>query len=202
MATYQGTQQRTLVVDREAQMHNSQISERYQRLKNAEEQQFAEFTQQTVYATTYAPERPAPVQQPQVPEYTHTRVDSPLFTVETLEKTLQRNEMAYAPAQVEVPAQQPVVEAAATVEMQPTYSLTSAAKKAIAAVAAAVTVMITMIGINSHMLATQASQIAAQEAMNAAARQELALIQEGISVATSEEAIAAWAMDHGMVKAN
>jgi hypothetical protein len=207
MATYQENNQRTLVVDREAQEHNAQISERYQRLKNAEEQQFAEFSNQGVYATTYAPERSAPVQQPtqqpQVPQYGHTRVESPLFTVETLERTWQRNETAYMPAQPEViPQPQTIVEQTAKAEVQPTYSLTSAAKKMIAAVSVAVTVMMTMIGINSHVLRTQELQIAAQEASNAAARAELVRIQNDISVNSSEEAIGTWAQANGMVKGN
>ena len=196
MATYQVTQQRTLVVDREAEKHNAQISERYQRLKNAEEQQFAEFTQERAYTATYTPEFNAPVQQPQVPEYAHTRVDSPLFTVETLERTLQRTETAYAPVQ------QPTVEAAVVAEMQPTYSLTSMAKKAIVAASAVTVALLSVICVNSSILRTQAKAIAEQEAMNAAARVELARIQNDISVATSEEAIAAWATENGMVKAD
>ena len=195
MATYQANQQKTLVIDREAQMHNAQIGERYQRLKNAEEQQFAEFVGKNVYATTYAP-----VQTPQTPEVTHTRVDSTLFTVETLDRTLQRATTAYAPAQVEIPVQQPKVEQAQVAEMQPTYALTSMAKKAIAVASVAVVAMMTMIGINSYALRLQATQIAAQEASNAAARSELMRIQNDISVATSEEAIAQWAMQNGMVK--
>ena len=207
MATYQENNQRTLVVDREAQVHNAQISERYQRLKNAEEQQFAEFTEQGVYATTYAPERSAPVQQPtqqpQAPQYGHTRVESPLFTVETLERTWQRNETAYMPTRVEMPPQQQTaVQESTKAEVQPTYSLTAAAKKAIAAVSVAATVMMTMIGINSYALRAQAMQIAAQEASNAAARAELVRIQNEINFESSEEVIAQWATENGMVKGN
>lgn len=201
MATFTETIQKTTVapaVDRAAQLHNAQIRERYMRLKNAEEVQFAEMQPRvTASSATYAPERinETVEQTPVVTEFTHTPVTSPLFTVETLEKTL-------ANAQVEIPVVAPVqtVQAEKTAEAQ--YSLTSTAKKVIAAFATTVTVMMATICINTQVIKNNDAQIANLERQNVEMAMQNAELSARIAEARSEESIRAFAEAHGMVKAD
>ena len=93
----------------DAALHNALIKERYEKLKNAEATQLAEsiseaerapYAAPRAAASVLAPERPektAPAFTAPVPERTplgnevvHTKVDSPLFTPETLDRTIQR----------------------------------------------------------------------------------------------------------------
>jgi len=98
----------------------------------------------------------------------------------------------YTPVQP-VPTQQ---ESAA----EATFSLTSAAKKAIAIFASAATVMMTMICVNTHLINAREAEIARLEASNASARARLTQIREDIEYYSSEEVIRQWAEENGLVQ--
>ncbi|MBQ8319958.1 MAG: hypothetical protein IJX81_03665 [Clostridia bacterium] len=197
------TTQQTPVVDAAAALHNAQINERYLRLKNAVDEQFEEarVDATTPRASVLAPERPAEVIAPDVErvEYGHTRVESPLFTAETLDRTLQRNAEVAATYAPEMPAYAPVEALAVQTE---SYSLTSAAKKLIAAFVGTVTVMLSVIGINSRIISNNELKIAAVQAQNAEVVAQIEELRAQIEIAESEEAIAEFAQANGMVKGN
>jgi hypothetical protein len=197
MATVTETKTAPVVTDAAA-VHNAGINERYQRLKNAIDEQFEEAKAQAVTprASTLTPERP--VEMPtQTVEYGHTRVDSELFTAETLDRTLQRSAQTYAAPEVEAPVAPPVAEIA------PTYSLNmSAVKKAVAVFGATVTVMLSLIGVNTQIIAATEARIAGIEQKNAELVAEIAELEERIAYERSEEVVAAWAQENGMVKGN
>ena len=202
MATFTESTQKTTyapVVDRAAELHNAQIKERYLRLKNAEEAQFAEIQPQTAARAVLAPERPAETveQTPTVTEFTHTRVSSPLFTVETLDKTI-------AAAQTEIPVitPAPVQTAQAEAVQEAQYSLTSAAKKVIAAFATTVTVMVATICINTQIIKSNDAKIAMLERQNVEMAMENAELSARIAEARSEETIREFAESRGMIKAD
>ena len=123
MATLMDTQtMRNFTADKEAELHNAQINERYKRLQNAEADQFA---QKTVSETTYArtsvltPEAPAlentriTEQTPFVTEFVREKVETPVVA-DTIE-------VAQVQAPVEIPAQMTVK--AVSVSKQAQYSL-------------------------------------------------------------------------------
>jgi hypothetical protein len=178
------------VVDREAELHNSRINNMYSILKNAEseqlEQLWAEAKRET-RASILAPEKPV-----EAPTYEHTRVESDLFTTKTLDRTLERAIPTQAPAYAET---------AATVEQQSetvVFSLTTAAKKAIAIFASAVTVMLTMLCVNTQIINKREAQIRAIEASNASMRESIELMEEQIEYESSEEVIREWAKARGL----
>ena len=193
MANYNG--KATQVIDREAEMHNAQINDRYAILRNADsevlEQLWAE-AKAAPRASVVAPEKPvnAPAQQ-------RTAMDSDLFRSSTLDKTLERSARTYAPTQN---VYAPVVTPAQVVEESVSFSLTSAAKKAIAVFASLATVMITAICVNTQMINNREAEIARLEARNANARIELARLEADIEYQSSEEVILQWAAHEGLVK--
>lgn len=202
MATLTETKTRVqqTAVDSAAALHNAQINERYLRLKNAVDEQFEEAKAEAYAprASVIAPERPVQTAAPETVEFTHTRVDSPLFTAETLDKTLERNAVKEEAVILEMPVATPVQETAAT-----SYSLNmSAVKKAVAAFVGTVAVMLTAIGINTRIINANEAKIAMIEQKNAAVVAEIAELQEQIAIEESEEAIAAFAQANGMVKGN
>lgn len=199
MATLTKTRVQQTAVDSAAALHNAQINERYLRLKNAIDEQFEEAKAEAYAprASVLAPERPVETAAPEAVEFTYTRVDSPLFTAETLDRTLERN-AAYEEASVlEMPVAAPVQETAAS------YALNmSAVKKAVAAFVGTVAVLLTAIGINTRIINANEAKIAMIEQRNAAVVAEIAELQEQIAIAESEETIAAFAEANGMVKGN
>ncbi len=204
MATFTATMTREqeAAVEKAAALHNAQINERYLRLKNAIDEQFEEARAEAYAprASVLAPEKPvetvAPeTVAPETVEFTHTRVDSPLFTAETLDRTLERNAVAEQPAVMEMPTAMP------TMEVAPAYSLNmSAVKKALAAFVGTVAVMLTAIGINTQIINANEAKIAMIEQRNAAVVAQIADLQEQIAIAESEETIAAFAQANGMVR--
>ncbi len=192
MANYNG--RATQVIDREAEMHNAQINDMYALLRNSDsevlEQLWAE-AKAAPRASVVAPEKPV-----NAPTHEHTPVHSDLFTPSTLDKTLEKNARVYAPQQnVYAP-----VEAIPAVRQEESvsFSLTSAAKKAIAIFASAATVMLTAICVNTQLINNREAEIARLEARNASARIELAQVQADIEYYSSEEVILQWAAENNL----
>ena len=132
----------TAVRDQAAALHNAQIKERYERLRNVEADQFAQFEQDSQAqprASVLAPERPAPrtsEQTPSVTEYTRREEDYAIFTPEALDRAMERSvptAPVYAPPVQPMPVA--VVEPTVAVERETQYSLSALAKKVLVAFA-------------------------------------------------------------------
>ena len=213
----------------EARRHNEQIRERYLRLQNAEETQLAE-TFESAEEKKAAPQTPAFSSQPIVsPEETQTpaaRADTEttgrgksvpltgsqkeLFGAETFRRMVA-SVPEYTATEFAAPvneAAQTVVqrvekqaeEAAAQVSQAETYSLTSAAKALIAAFAALVVLMLTIIGINTRIMGAKGAELIALETQKAELAEETRALAERIEAETSDEAIARWAAQNGWEK--
>ena len=191
MAYYDG--RKTMVIDKEAELHNSRINNMYTILQNAESEQLErlwEEAKRAPQASVLAPEKPV-----ETPTYEHTPVESDLFTPATLDRTIERSVPLYpayqpAPTQVAVEAEQE----------EYTFSLTSMAKKAIAIFASAATVMMTLICVNTHIINQRRAEINALELSNANARVAIAQLEEQIAIESSEESIYQWALAEGLIE--
>ena len=191
MAYYDG--RKTMVIDKEAELHNSRINNMYTILQNAESEQLErlwEEAKNAPQASVLAPEKPV-----ETPTYEHTPVESDLFTPATLDRTIERSVPLYpayqpAPTQVAVEAEQE----------EYTFSLTSMAKKAIAIFASAATVMMTLICVNTHIINQRRAEINALELSNANARVAIAQLEEQIAIESSEESIYQWALAEGLIE--
>ena len=210
MATLEHERTQTLTQDREAELHNAGINERYRRLAEAEERQFGESnaTETTVRASVLAPERPVFIsptaeniptveQMPTVTEYVRTRVETPVFTTEKFSGITEEAPVAVQ-APVEMPAQAAVVAVATVEEAQ--YSLTRMAKMVMAAFATLVAVMLAVICINTQIINQKTLQLQALEMQRAELLEENAEIQNRIAQARSEEAIREYAKSQGMIE--
>ena len=198
--------------DEAAALHNAQINERYQRLLNAEAEQFAQFEEESerVFApraSVLAPERPAEstfTQQPKVTEFVRPREDMSIFTPEALDKAIEMNApvapvapVMEAPVRaVAQPVQTPQAVAVASVQ----YSLNTFAKAMIAAFVAVVIVMLTVIGINSNIIRQKRLKVEKLEQKNQELIEQKAEIEERIRNATSEETIRQYAESQGMIQ--
>ena len=202
MATLMDTQtMRNFTADKEAELHNAQINERYKRLQNAEADQFAQKTVASepsfVRASIAIPQAPVlenttiTEQTPQVTEFVRERVEAPVFTVENLEK-------ATVQAPVEIPTQ--VAVRATSVSKQAQYSLTTAAKVVMAAFVAMVVLMLTLICVNTQKIELKSMQIRDLEMQRDELIEKSEEIQRRIQEATSEEAITEYALSQGMIK--
>lgn len=202
--------------------HNAMIKERYRRLQNAEADQFGANTEEvrnetnyTVRASVFAPEKPvfsaptvdapATKQTPQVTEFVHTRVDNPVFTTEkfnTVSDITSETAIAATPvatqAAVEMPVQiyAPTTSTAVSTETQ--YSLSRMAKMMMAAFAALVVVMLTIIGINSQIIQRKTVELNNLEMQRDELIMENQEIQRRIADAKSEETIRAFVESRGM----
>lgn len=191
MAYYDG--RKTMVIDKEAELHNSRINNMYTILQNAESEQLErlwEEAKNAPQASVLAPEKPV-----ETPTYEHTPVESDLFTPATLDRTIERSVPLYpayqpAPTQVAVEAEQE----------EYTFSLTSMAKKAIAIFASAATVMMALICVNTHIINQRRAEINALELSNANARVAIAQLEEQIAIESSEESIYQWALAEGLIE--
>lgn len=190
--------------DIEAQKHNAQIRERYNRLLSAEADQLApvETPVQNVRASVLAPEAPAIVapvtapvfeQEPQVTEFVREQVTSSVFTTEKFDKLQQYNSVnaaaVVAPTYV-APVFQNAGAAALEVEQ---YTLSAFAKKVIAGVGAAVVALVSIIGINTHVINTKKAELSRLQNRRIELTNENESVEEQIKLATSEETIRAWA---------
>ena len=198
----------------EAQKHNAMISERYNRLKNAVANQFAEDTRtiesgaENAYASVSAPEQ-APLyitpnavgntatyaQTPTVTEYI-SRASSALFTTEKFEKMqpAQAQEIVTQPIAIATPMQ------SAAVKTEAQYSLSSMAKIVMAAFAFVIVAMLTLICVNTYTINQKRMRIEELEAQKAELVERSQEIQRRIENATSEETIREYAESQGMVK--
>lgn len=225
----------------EAALHNAHIKERYEKLRNAEATQLSESfseAERSAYsapgasASTLAPERPretfsyssAPTEEaPRTNGYVHTRVDSPLFTPETLDRTLRREDYGFmapvAPEEQKAEVNEemavsetvnvPVNAPAAPVEMPVTavnvepraegYALNGLAKMVIAAFAALVIVMLTVICINTQVIRRKTVQLRNLEQRQEELVQENAELEKNIEDAKSFDKILEYAEEHGMI---
>ncbi len=195
MAYYDG--RKTMVIDKEAELHNARINNMYTILQNAESEQLERLWEEAKHApqaSVLAPEKP--VEAPaEVPTYEHTPVESDLFTPATLDRTIERSVPlypAYQPAPTEVAVEAEKEEFA--------YSLTSMAKKAIAIFASAAAVMMTLICVNTHVINLRRAEIRELEQSNANARVAIAQLEEEIAEARSEETIREWALQVGLIE--
>ncbi len=202
----------TMQAQKVAQEHNAMIKERYRRLQDAEAEQFANVTennyaQQTPRAAVYAPEAPvytnAPVleQTPQITEFVHARVDSPVFTTEKFNAI---NAEAVSPVMTPAPVAPMQVgvyapaQAATAAETQ--YSFSAFAKKMLVAMAATATVMLSVIGINSGIIKRNAARLQDLERQEQTLISENEDLQKRIEDATSEETIMQFVQENGMIK--
>lgn len=212
----------------EAKRHNEMIRERYRQLQNAEEIQLSETFSDAEQAKEIAPSAPAFNAAPAVPvapvtpapaEPARTEERSvnvsqqqrELFTADTFRRVLSDNvqEQTAAPVQAEAvreiyaPVFVPEKKNEAVKEAQKeaeTYSLTSAAKAMIAAFAALVVLMLTVIGINTRILNAKGAELTALELQRAELVEESRALAENIVNTTSEETIANWAAQNGWTK--
>lgn len=200
----------TMNAQKVAEEHNAMIKERYRRLQDAEAEQFASetnYAQQTPRASVLAPEAPTYVnapaieQAPQVTEFVHARVESPVFTTEKF-NGMQAEAVApvitpapVAPMNVEVYAPTQAVVANET-----QYSFSPMAKKIFMAIAATATVMLSVIGINSGIIRRNSARLADLEAQEQALVSQNEELQRRIDAATSEETIIQFAQENGMIK--
>lgn len=207
----------SLNADVEAQKHNAQIKERYQKLLSAEADQLASETYvqspvQEVRASVLAPEAPVytapastvtaetPVleQVPQVTQFVREQVSSSVFTTEKF-TNLQENNVAgkgvaeaIAPTYVAPAYVAPVMESVAAVEVEQ-YVLSSFAKKMMAGVATAIVALVSIIGINTHVINNKRAELTRLRNRQQELVNENARVQEEIEIATSEDTIRAWA---------
>lgn len=220
-------------ISSEAALHNARINERYRQLQNAEASQLAEsYTKaanvsyaERAQASVLAPERPSETYAPEsaparesFEPYSigHTRVDSPLFTTETLERTLGGGYVADRPdwseKSEEVLEERAYAAASAFGEVAPmpvaavnaeareeSYGLTRFAKTAIAAFAVTVTVMLAVIGINTQVIRNKTMRIRDLEQKKERLIEENAEIESRILEEKSYESVAEWAESHGMI---
>jgi cell division protein FtsL len=213
MATLEDVRTKEIAALKEAELHNAGIKERYNRLRDAEERQFSQNTQNatdyTVRASVLAPEKPAfstfenvpqTAQTPQVTQFVRERVVSPVFTTEKFD-VLTDAQTTQAPQMVMAPVEIPVTHTAQAVQPQEEqYSLSAFAKKAIAAFCATVTVMMTLIGVNTHLINQKRVEIERLQTEQTQLLKENEEIQRRIREATSEETIREYAQSQGMIK--
>jgi len=200
----------TAVRDDAAALHNAQIKERYERLRNVEADQFAQFEQEAQAqprASVLAPERPAPrtsEQTPSVTEYTRREEDYAIFTPEALDRTIERSATIAPTAPVYAPPVQPmpvaVVEPTATVETTAQYSLSALAKKVLVAFACVVVALLTVIAINSYVITQKRIRVEKLEQKRQQLEEKNAEIQKRIQQATNEDTIRAFIQENGMVQ--
>ena len=212
MATLlENEQLQTTTQDRAAQLHNAGIQERYRRLRDAEERQFAQPTQNasnyTVRASVLAPERPSfamPVesvpaveQVPQVTEYVRERIETPVFTTDKFQ-AVEEQATAFAPA---APMEMPQIMQAPTMTaaVEESYSLSAFAKRAMAIFGAVVTVMLSVIGINSHLINQKNIKIRNLEQKREELMEKNEEIQRRIENATDEQTIMDYILSEGMI---
>ena len=203
MATLEDVRTKEIAALKEAELHNAGIQERYRRLREAEERQFSNTTQNateyTVRASVLTPEKPAfstfesvekTAQTPQVTEFVRERVSAPVFPAQNFTQAVQ--------APIEIPVAR--VEQAVQTQQVAQYSLSSFAKKAIVAFCATVTLMTALIGVNTHLINQKRAEIQSLQTRQQQLLKENEEVQRRIEEATSEESIREYALSKGMIK--
>lgn len=191
--------QNTATVTEEELRHNAMIKERYRRLQNAEAEQFMEESYQenanyTIRASVLAPERPSTIteapafeQTPQVTEFVRDYSNSPVFTTEKF-NTVQEIAPVMQEAVVEMPTQAPVQ----AVAQEAQYALSRLAKMVMAAFAAVVVMLFTLICVNTQIIQRKSMELNALETQRAELMEEYTDLQSRIAQARAEETIRAY----------
>lgn len=200
---------RNLTVEKEAELHNAQINERYKRLQNAEADQFAESTEEirdesayTVRASVLTPEAPVLEntstfeQTPQVTEFVREKIESPVFTTEKFERAIEKS----APVAVQAPIELPIQKATTSVARQAEYSLTAMAKVVMAAFVAVVVLMLTLICINTQTIERKSIKLKNLEKQREELMERNEELERRIENAQSEETIREYALSQGMIQ--
>lgn len=208
------TQSNVYAPDVEAEKHNALIRERYERLRMTEETQlhesFTEAEREKAYAqyaapraSVLAPERPVEVSAPvtETPSFAHTRVESPLFTTETLERTISegRAEAAAPVLDTYATAHGEVYDVPAPVYHSEAYSLSRLAKGVLAAFGATVVVMLSIIGLNTRNIQKKNVKLRQLEDKRAELESRDVELENRIEEATSFERVSEWAAQNGYV---
>ena len=187
------------------QRHNALINERYRRLQDAEADQFASGTPTTVRASVLAPDAPVytetPVfeQTPQVTEYVRERIESPVFTTEKFNGISEMAATVVAPAPVSaMPVE--IVMPTASVAVEEQYSLSRMAKMVMAACAAVVVLMLTLICVNTHALNAQYTRIQNLEERRSELVEQHEFVQRRLENAKSEQTVREYALSQGMIE--
>ena len=144
---------------------------------------------------------PAIEQTPQVTEYVRERIQSPVFTTDKF-NAVQEEQVVQRAQTVQAPAVMPTVTTQAAVSQEASYSLSSFAKKAIVAFAATVTVMMSLICVNTHIINQKRAQLEGLQAQKQELIEQNAELQRRIEEATSEETIREYAISQGMISGN
>ena len=202
MATLTEEKTINLTANKQAELHNAQIAERYRRLQDAEADQFASEThnetQYTVRASVLPPEAPktfeTPIteQTPQVTEYVRERIETPVFTTEKFERAMENSPVMTKP--VEIPMQ------AVSVATAEQYSLSNMAKLVMAVFATVVVMMLTLICINTQIIQRKSLELRNLEQQREELVERNAEIQRRIEIAQSEETIREYALSQGMIQ--
>ena len=206
--------------EEEAALHNARIKERYEQLRNAEATQLAESISEAERAPYAATRASAPTLAtegaPRTAEYVHTKVNSSLFTPETLDRTIRREDYDFAPSETPdvsaadlLAASVQTAGGAAVAEMPVTavnvgvreesYGFSRFAKMVMAAFAALVIVMLTVICINTQVISSKSAQLRRLETERQALVEENAALEGRIEEAKSPEKILEYAQEHGMI---
>lgn len=206
MATMELERTKALTAEEEAQKHNAMISERYRRLQDAEADQFGSTQQvrtENVRASVLAPEKlvAAPVveQAPQVTEYVRSRIETPVFTTDKFNNI---TDTAVAAPVIDAPVAPMPVEVYAPTEavaQESQYSLSRMAKTVIAAFAATVVAMLSLICVNTHVIRQKTVRIQNLEEKKQELLEENAEIQRRIEIAQSDETVREYALSQGMI---
>ncbi len=188
---------RTTIENAEKEKHNAMINERYRKLLDAVEDQFAASTvEERGYAPACVAEKPievAPVveEAPTVIEYRPSELVSSLFTPNRYERVEEQpvQEVAVLPVA-------PVQVAAKTVAATQ-YSLTPFAKMAMAIFACVIVAMLTLIGINSQIIHRKSVRLQNLEEKKQELVEKNAEMQRYIQELQTEESIIERAMQAG-----
>ena len=197
-------------VQSEKDKHNAMINERYQNLLNAVNGQIAEDNvssqrEEKMYNTNVANDNVyiSPntnnslnyEQTPRVTEYI-SRASSSIFTADKFEQMTMQTPTATMVQPIIMP------DNVEEVSHESQYSLTKAAKIAIASFALLTVGMLTMIGVNTNAINQKKMNIEALETRKAELVEMNEAVQERIENAISEETIRDYAESQGMVKSN
>ncbi len=201
----EGLLERNTIEITEEERHNAAIKERYRKLFDAVEDQLASVQEENV-ATTYAPSynestsyaaTPIVEQAPTVTEYKPSALAASVFTAEKFERLASFEEKQIA-APVEAVAKPVTVTKTATATA-PEYSLTFMAKVVIALFTLAVVAMLTLIGINSQIIARKSVQIDNLEAQKQELVETKGEIEARIRQLQTEESILERAKAAGLI---
>ena len=179
--------------------HNAQISENYRQIKNAVSDQFGcrtiDMPAQRIHMNT-APVyptysyTPAVEQNPQVKEYIRNLRES----------VYQTSIYETATPAIEQEIAKPVVVNETKKSVQATYSLTTLGKVAVAIFAAVTISMMTLIGVNSNILAQKSMRIDELQTQRQMLIEQNIEVERRIAEARSEETIRQYAESQGMIE--